>query len=252
MPPRKRPPFAVLFTIVALAASAGASLYVPKSHAPRPHALLPAASLVPIQSRNPDDLAAGKLLVASRGLGDPNFSQTVVLLTHYDEQGVLGLVLNRRTRVPISRVLDLKAAKDLSDPVYLGGPVELSTVFALFQSAAKIDKADNVFPGVYLISDKDLFEQTISAHPDPAVFHVYLGYAGWTRDQLRAEVKLGAWFVLPADAATVFNPDPDSLWPKMIQKTELHWAKSSSIPGLLAGRRGPAAEGRKLVASMAF
>jgi len=58
------------------------------------------------------NLGIGKLLVASRGLGDPNFAGTAILLIRYDENGVVGLVLNRRTDVPLSRVLDLKAAKE--------------------------------------------------------------------------------------------------------------------------------------------
>jgi putative AlgH/UPF0301 family transcriptional regulator len=165
-------------------------------------------------------------LVASRGLGDPNFAATVILLVHYDDKGVVGLVLNRRTTVPLSKVLDLQAAKDRSDPVFLGGPMEPSNAFALLQSPAKIEKADNIFAGVYLITDKNLFEQTISAKPDPKVFHVYLGYAGWTEDQLRAEVQLGAWYVFPADTKTVFTSDPDTLWLQMIKDTELLEAKS--------------------------
>jgi putative transcriptional regulator len=193
---------------------------------------LPAVFL-PVQSKNAKDLATGKLLVASRDLADPNFAQTVVLLVHYDTQGVVGLILNRRTGVPLSRVLeDLKPAKDRSDAVYLGGPVETPLVLALFQSPAKIEGAERVFGGVYLISTKILFEETISAKPDPGVFHVYLGYAGWTADQLRREVELGAWFIFPEDASTVFNSHPDSLWSEMIGKTELQLAESE-----------PAAEG---------
>jgi putative AlgH/UPF0301 family transcriptional regulator len=257
---RKRFLFAMLFTIVVFAAAGRVSVHkaefdVPKpntwSRAPVPAAaalpsydgqlaskpsrwlkafrtkgeLLPAL-FVPIQFKNPQDLGVGKLLVASRSLGDPDFAGTVVLLVRYDEKGALGLILNRRTDVPLSRVLDLEAAKDRSDPVYLGGPVGPSAVFALFESSAKMEKAENIFGGVYLISDKALFEQTISARPDPGVFHVYLGYAGWTQDQLRTEAQLGAWFVFPADAATVFNSDPDSLWLQMIQKTELQLAKT--------------------------
>lgn len=184
------------------------------------------ALILPIQFRDPKNLGAGKLLVASRGLGDPNFAKTVILLVHYDEKGVVGLVLNRRTDVPLSRVLDLEKAKDRSDPVYLGGPVGPSGAFALFQTSAKMEKAENIFGGVYLIADKALFEQTISAQPDPSVFHVYLGYTGWTQNQLRTEVQLGAWFVFPPDAATVFNSDPDSLWLQMIEKTELQMVKT--------------------------
>ncbi len=257
---RKRLLFALLFAIVALAEPARVNEYKAESDVPKPNTflrasarelaalpfygsrpanmpgrrrkefrrrgdLLPAAYL-PIQFKNPKDLGIGKLLVANRGLGDPRFAATVILLVHYDENGVLGLVLNRRTNVPLSQVIDLKAARDRSDPVYGGGPMEPSDVFALFRSSAKIEKAESVFSGVYLITDKDLFEKTISGRPDPDDFHVYLGYAGWTLDQLRAEVQLGAWFVFPADAATVFDSDPASLWPQMIQKTELRMAKT--------------------------
>lgn len=189
---------------------------------------------LPVQFKDPKTLGVGKVLVASRGLPDPNFAGTVILLVHYDETGVVGLVLNRRTDVPLSRVLELDAAKDRSDPVYLGGPVGPSGAFALFQSPAKLEKAENIFGGVYLIAEKSLFEQTIAARPDPGVFRVYLGYAGWTQDQLRAEVQLGAWFVFPADTSTVFNSDPGSLWPQMIQKTELLQAKASPSPTIPA------------------
>ena len=191
--------------------------------------MLPALFL-PAQSRNSRDLGVGKLLVSSRGLGDPNFAGTVVLLVHYDEKGVLGLILNRRTNVPLSEVLNLKAAKDRSDPVYLGGPVQPSAVIALLQSSAKIEKAESILEDVYMISDKDAFEQILSTHPDPNVFRVYLGYAGWTQDQLRAEVQLGAWHIFPAEAATVFNSDPDSLWPQMMQRTTLQQARAQPGP----------------------
>jgi putative transcriptional regulator len=257
---RKGLPFAMLFTIVALAEPGMVNVYKAESNVLPPNRLLCAASpataalpwygsrptnkpsrwlkafrrkgellpatFLPIQFKNPKDLGIGKLLVASRGLGDPRFAGTVILLVHYDENGVVGLFLNRRTDVPLSQVLDLKAAKDRSDPVYIGGPMEPSAAFALFQSSVKIEKAENIFGSVYLISDKGVFEKTISSRPDPNVFHVYLGYAGWTQDQLRAEVQLGAWFVFPADAATVFNSDPGSLWIKMIHKTELRLAKT--------------------------
>ncbi len=236
MSPRKLYFLAILGTIFVVAAVATFSFQtrifdspMPNSHANAFHApgQFPPHALFPVQSKNADDLGAGKLLVASRNLGDPNFVQTVVMLVHYDAEGAVGLILNRRTDVPLSRVLDgLKGAKDRSDPVYVGGPVEKPAVFALLRSPKKLEGAENIFDGVYLVSRKDLFEQTLSARPDPEAFHVYLGYAGWTNDQLRHEVELGAWFIFPADAQTVFNGDPDSLWSQMIHKTELKLAES--------------------------
>jgi putative AlgH/UPF0301 family transcriptional regulator len=240
---RNRFLFATLFPIVAVMAAGRAEDYTAGPNAPmnsRLRAPIPGprikafrtksellpASFLPIQFRSPERLGVGKLLVASRGMDDPHFARTVILLVRYDDDGVLGLVLNRRTDVPLSKVLALEAAKDRSDPVYLGGPVGMPAVFALLQSSAKMEKAENIFGGVYLISDEAVFEKAISARPDSSVFHVYLGYAGWTQDQLRAEVRLGAWFVFPADAAAVFNSDPNSLWSKMILDTELKSAEN--------------------------
>ncbi len=221
----KRLPVAMLVAVVALAAyHSGQSLNPSRAESGGS-----SLSLLPIQLKDPKTLGVGKLLVASRGLGDPNFAKTVILLVRDDEKGVVGLMLNRRSTVPLSKVLDLKAAKDRSDPAYLGGPMDPSTAFALYQSSDKLEKAESIFAGVYMITDRDLFEHTISTKPDPRVFHVYLGYAGWTQDQLQAEVKLGAWFVFPADTSSVFNSDPDSLWQKMIQNTELLQSKSEPV-----------------------
>lgn len=193
-------------------------------------------NFLPIQSRNPDELGLGKLLVASRGLGDPNFAKTVVLLVQCDPEGVVGLTINRRTKIPLSRVFtEFKQAKELSDPVYAGGPVDIPTVFALLRSQSKVDGAQQITGGIQLVSTKSRFEQILSKRPIPADFHVYLGYAGWTRDQLRQEIQLGAWFIFQGDTQTVFNANPDSLWPELIRQTELKLTKRvlPDLEGLL-------------------
>lgn len=169
-----------------------------------------------------DDLAVGKLLVASRDLGDPNFARAVILLVHYDEgKGAVGLVLNRRTDVPLARVFrDLKEASGRTDPVYIGGPVELETVLALLKSPSKPEGTDRVFGDVYLITNKDTLTRTLASHAEAAVFHAYVGYAGWGAGQLEHEVELGAWHIMAADVGTVFHADPDSVWPRLIKRTE--------------------------------
>src|SRR5262249_18839298 len=131
-------------------------------------------------------LAAGRFLVASRDLGDPNFAQTVILLMRYDEEhGAMGIVINRRSDVPISRLLeDMKEAKNRTDMVYLGGPVELASVLALVRSASKPDEGEKVFGDVYLISTKDLLQKTLAKKVTADQFHIYVGYAGWGPGQL--------------------------------------------------------------------
>jgi putative transcriptional regulator len=179
-----------------------------------------------------DDLAVGRFLVASRDLGDPNFAKTVILLVHYSEgQGAVGLVVNRATDVPISRVFqDLKEAKSRKDPVYVGGPVELNTVMALLKTASKPENSTRVFNDVFLISNRDLLKATLASGAESSVFHAYVGYAGWGAGQLEHEVDLGAWHIMPADAATVFHSDPDSVWPRLIGRTETQVARVPRIP----------------------
>jgi putative transcriptional regulator len=234
--------FTALATLVAFPAGRKLELEIRPSDAGTarlPEIALPPAVLVPVQSKNPGDLGPGKLLVASRELADPNFAETVILLVHCDDESVVGLMLNRRTELPISRVFaQLKAAKDLSDPVYLGGPVETPTVFALLDATDKPETAEQVFGGVYWISTKLALEKAVTSRPKPGVFHVYLGYAGWTTDQLRNEVRLGGWFIFQGDKQTVFNANPESLWRQMIKKTELQMAGCPDS----AGPQAPAAQ----------
>jgi putative AlgH/UPF0301 family transcriptional regulator len=168
-----------------------------------------------------EDLAAGKLLVASRDLLDPNFAQTVVLLVRYSDDSVVGLVINRRTQIPLARVFpELKEAKGQTDPIYRGGPVERTAALALLRARTKPEEAEHVFANVSMISSRTLLDKTIAAAMDPSMFHVFLGYSGWTKRQLQGEIELGAWRIFPGNAAAVFDPDPETLWGRLIRKTE--------------------------------
>jgi putative transcriptional regulator len=192
-------------------------------------ATLPGAMRVaPAQSARAEDLGAGKLLVAGRDLGDPNFAQTVVLLVQYDEDGVVGLIINRRSKTPISRVLDeVKGAKNRSDPIYAGGPVGRTEVLALLRSPHPPGDAKRLVGDVFLVSSKQELEQTFSSAIDSERLRIYVGYAGWTAPQLEHELELGAWYIFPGSAAAVYDSDPDSLWTRMIRATELRIARAA-------------------------
>jgi putative transcriptional regulator len=187
------------------------------------------------------DLARGTFLVADRDLGDPNFAGTVVLLLNFDEEeGALGIIVNRRTDVPLSRLFgNIKSGRDSTDAVYVGGPVEPGRGLALLKSAGKMEDASRILNGVYLISGKASMEKAVG-EAQPGAFHVYLGYAGWSAGQLDHEVELGGWHVLQADAASVFDSEPDGLWEKLIRRTELriaHSLRKAAIGSTLVARR---------------
>jgi putative transcriptional regulator len=126
----------------------------------------------------------------------------------------------------LSRLLgDFKEAKTRTDAVYVGGPVEISTVCALVRSSVQPGSAKRVFAGVYFINTKDQLQKALAEHEDSASFHVFVGYAGWGAGQLEHEVGLGAWHVIPAEAALVFHSDPESVWPRLIKRTEQQIAR---------------------------
>lgn len=184
------------------------------------------ASIVRAQSRKPEDLAVGKLLVVPRQSPDPNFAETVVLLVHYAEDGTVGLVINRQTTVPGSRVLrDLKGASNYSDPVYAGGPVQMDAIQALLQSRAGPHDETHVFGNVYLLSKKAELEKALVEGKGASELRIYLGYCGWSRGQLENEVNQGGWYIFDGTEAIVFDAHPSTVWSRMIARTELDVAR---------------------------
>ncbi len=172
------------------------------------------------------DLAAGRFLVARRDLPDPNFAETVILLVQYDEDGVMGLVINRRTKLPLSRVLeDLKEAKGRSELAHWGGPVGTGAI-ALLRGRFKTEDARLVFADVHLVTSKALLEKSLAGATEASALRVYLGYSGWAAGQLEFEMELGTWHVLRGDPAMVFDADPQTVWSRLIRRSEMRIAQA--------------------------
>jgi putative transcriptional regulator len=183
--------------------------------------VLACACSVAAQSRNAEDLRAGKLLVASRETADPIFARSVILLVQYDKNGALGLMLNHRTTLPISRALkNLKDAAKNSDSIFIGGPVELDAVFALAQATSKPDDAMKVAGDVYFIETKAGLEKALGESYSPNRIHVYVGYCGWAPGQLDDEVLNGGWYIFDGKQDSAFDRTPATLWQRLIAVTE--------------------------------
>jgi putative transcriptional regulator len=182
--------------------------------------------LTPAQADDPaNKLGAGKILVARRGFSDPNFAETVILLVQYDKDGTMGLIVNRQTKVPLSRLSrDLQSARGRTEPVYVGGPVEIAGVMALARSRTKLDDAKHVSDDIYMISSKPTLEKAIASGSDPKTFRLYLGYAGWSAGQLEWEMGMDAWNVIPANTGIVFDPHPETLWARLVEQQDLNMA----------------------------
>ena len=188
-----------------------------------------ASKLLPTQYGPQQDVSTGSILVAREKLGDPNFAESVIVLVRYDsDEGTVGLVLNRQSDVPLSRVFpDMKQAT--TDPVYLGGPVDPSVGQALLRLATKTDRATQIAGDVYTTADKKLIEKSVHSRTSSTRFRLYLGYAGWAPGQLEAEIRLGAWSILRGQSKIIFDDDPDSLWERLNHET--HWQMAKAMKG---------------------
>lgn len=172
------------------------------------------------------DLAQGKFLVASRDLGDPNFSETVILLLAYNQGGALGVVINRPTDVPLSSLLpQIKGLQKRKDVVYIGGPVARTNVLLLAQANSQPKDSQHVFADLYLIANQATLKQLVDKTSAKAKVRAYVGYAGWSAGQLDMEVERGGWHIVPADTANIFDKAADDIWPELIRRGEAQWTR---------------------------
>jgi putative transcriptional regulator len=182
--------------------------------------VLLAAAILPAQSTRTEDLAVGKFLVTPRESPDPSFAESVILLVHYDRESAVGLMINRRTTIPLSRALhNLKGAGQRSDPAYIGGPVETDTAMALVRSVTKPDSGARVLERLYLIPSQPALEGALAGKSADEL-HVYVGYCGWGPGQLDNEMHMRAWYILEGSTGLVFDPNPDTVWSRLVSRSE--------------------------------
>jgi putative transcriptional regulator len=174
------------------------------------------------QSVRPEDLAQGSILIMQREVPDPIFSHSVIVLAHYDSTGAVGFMIHYRSDVTIRRALaGVEGAEKRTDTLFVGGPVELEGVMALLRSSSPPVDAKPVAGKLYLVSSKRGIAAAFSEGRKASDLRVFLGYAGWGPGQLAREVRLGGWYIFDYDESLVFDEHPETLWKRLIEKTEL-------------------------------
>jgi len=148
------------------------------------------------------------LLVASPELLDSNFVRTVILMVQHNEQGALGLVLNRPTSKLVKELWQEvgQSPCESEEPVHLGGPVSgpLMSVHT-DESLAEIE----ILPGIFFAARKPNLDELVRQHEN--AYKVFIGHAGWAPGQLENEIAAGGWLVAPATAEFLFY-EGDDLW----------------------------------------
>jgi putative transcriptional regulator len=146
---------------------------------------------------------AGRLLVATPLIMDPNFIHTVVYLYAHDpDEGAAGVVLNRPSEEPtVEHLPDWRRILAVPPIVFWGGPVASESGIVLLVEGGEVKLADDLLPP----------EGDVKAR-------LYVGQAGWGPGQLEAEIAEGAWLVTDAQPGDVMGPFPDRVWGDVLRR----------------------------------
>ena len=173
------------------------------------------------QSMRVEDLAQGRILITPRQSPDPLFAHSVILLARYDTTGALGLMLQFRGNIPVREGLtDYRGARKREDTLFIGGPVQLETILGLARIRTPREATGHIAGHSYLVSTRADLE-TLLGTMTAADLRLYAGYTGWSAGQLQNEVRRAGWYIFPYDENLVFDEHPETLWTRLIGKTEL-------------------------------
>jgi putative transcriptional regulator len=182
-----------------------------------------------------DKYLTGHFLVASRYLSDPNFAQSVVLMIHHNDEGAMGVVINRPSDKTVSEVWELIGNEpcDRDEFIFIGGPVPGPLV--ALHSIEEFSEHD-VLPGLHAATQKDSLD--VLVRRTNVAVRLYSGNAGWGSGQLEAEMEAGGWLTARATIEDVFA-DPETIWKTVTQRIgleimapELHFEHVPPDPSL--------------------
>jgi len=172
----------------------------------------------------------GSLLVATPRLLDPNFSRTVILVLNHDEDGALGVVINRPSPLSVAQVLpDWSEVVASPRLVFGGGPVSPESALAVAVALGEGPPSgfQQVAPGYGLV---DLDAEPADIVSDLAGVRVFSGYAGWGAGQLESEIEEGSWYVVPSAPGDLLSAEPESLWRKVLRRQVGELAYVATFP----------------------
>ncbi len=174
------------------------------------------------------DSIRGQLLIAGPTLQDPNFWRTVVLVVEHNEDGALGLVLNRPSETTVGEVVpQLSSLVDPEEDVLVGGPMQPGSVIVLADFMDPEEAALIAFGAVGVMGagsePSDLAGGVRSAR-------AFAGHAGWGPGQLDGELERGDWILEPAQRTDAFTSDPTELWSDVLSRKGGSYALVARMP----------------------
>lgn len=151
-------------------------------------------------------------LISMPGLQDDNFSRTVTYVCEHNENGAMGIVVNRPGNLQLRDILSqlaLKVPAHLAETtIYSGGPVNTERGFVLHNGPRSYDSTLHVSEHIFVTTSRDILTN-LSRDEGPKEFIIALGYAGWQPGQLEREIRDNAWLWVKANKDVLFQTQPE-------------------------------------------
>ena len=177
-------------------------------------------------------------LIAMPSMADPYFAKSLVYIAEHNEQGALGLVVNRPLELNLATLLERIsisfAPEDMAylcgQPVFFGGPVQTDRGFVLHRPHGQWQSTLIVNAEIGLTSSRDIL-QSVASRLQPPEMLVTLGYSGWGAGQLEHEIAENAWLTVPADAAILFDQPHENRLPAALERLGIDFARLAEKAG---------------------
>ncbi len=179
---------------------------------------------------------ANQFLIAMPSLDDSYFGRSVTYICEHDDEGAMGLVVNKSTDMSVGRLLKEIKINDevnplLSDQLVLaGGPVQTDRGFVLHSGCREWSSSLHLNDNIMVTTSKDILEN-LATETGPKEFVLTLGYAGWSAGQLEEELASNSWLTIDADPELIFNTPIDQRWEKAVQMLGIDIAQLTAFAG---------------------
>ncbi len=160
----------------------------------------------------------GDLLLSEPLLPDHNFDRTVILLCEHNEEGSFGFVLNKLSILKVDEVLQEINSFDTS--LYVGGPVEQNTLHFIHDIENLRGSGQEIMDQLYWGGSFDTLVGMLQERKiDKNKIRFFVGYSGWTEEQLQQEIDQNTWIVARGvHPSYIFNTPPEKLWKEILEK----------------------------------
>ncbi len=175
------------------------------------------------------NLQKGRVLISEPFLNDPQFRRTVVLLSDHNTEGSVGFIINRLLSITSNEIVP--DILDFNFPLFYGGPVEKNTLHFIHKVGHLIEGSQEIMEGIFWGGDIEMVNDLLNKKiVTPDEFRFFIGYSGWSSNQLEDEISDKTWWVADASVDIIFDDDLENMWKRIVQTLGDDYAYMANSP----------------------